>query len=277
MKKQVIISNLDEIVFERRNKSYGAFDIRKKYEKNLKKSFAVAVFCSLCLVNYPLVAKWFEPEKRVIENPLDTIVFINPPVIKDNIEPEIPEELPKEQPRSREHIRTFALVEPEVVNDDDKRIIRDLINVDSLLNNNLGLENKDGKDTENPDFDLKLGEDSVPGTDIEVFKEEKKIVEPKIEDLFIGIEPKPVNLNDIKKSIVYNQGLKEMGIQGKVTLRVLIDEDGNVMKFVTIRTPHQLFVDEVSKHLNKLKFVPAIQNNKPVKCWINVPFDFKLR
>lgn len=43
-------NNLDELVFENRNKTYGAYVLRSNYEKNLKRSFFITFFVPLLLI-----------------------------------------------------------------------------------------------------------------------------------------------------------------------------------------------------------------------------------
>ena len=67
----------------------------------------------------------------------------------------------------------------------------------------------------------------------------------------------------------------ETGIQGKVTVKVLVGPDGNVIKVGSLSGP-EVFHSEVKDKARQLQFTPGLQSNKPVKVWVNVPFSFKL-
>ena len=43
------IKNLDEIVFEERNKNYGAFFLRRSYNKNVTRAMFIAILLFLAL------------------------------------------------------------------------------------------------------------------------------------------------------------------------------------------------------------------------------------
>ena len=48
-------SNLDELVFENRNKAYGAYTLRRDYPSNLKRSFFITFFTPLAIVIFSVV------------------------------------------------------------------------------------------------------------------------------------------------------------------------------------------------------------------------------
>ena len=54
--KANIENNFDEIIFEKRNKEYGAYFLRKKYENNISLALAVSITFLLLIVaiGYPL-------------------------------------------------------------------------------------------------------------------------------------------------------------------------------------------------------------------------------
>jgi len=81
------------------------------------------------------------------------------------------------------------------------------------------------------------------------------------------------------KKIYYPDSLKKRGVSGLVTLRILIDENGTYMKgeYIIIKNPHPVLTDIVLAAIPTLTFSPAEKNGKPVKEWVYVPVDFKLR
>jgi len=87
--------------------------------------------------------------------------------------------------------------------------------------------------------------------------------------------PECVNLQQVRGSMVYPPMAIEAQIEGKVTVKVLVDANGNVIKIGSINGP-DVFRDEVSSKSMQLQFTPGLQNGKPVKVWVTVPFSFKL-
>jgi TonB family protein len=89
-------------------------------------------------------------------------------------------------------------------------------------------------------------------------------------------EPAPINMDELKGMIGYPPIAKESEIQGKVIIRVQIDEKGNYVKHIVIKDPHPILTKAVESKIPNLRFFPGIQNGKPIKVWVTIPFDFKL-
>jgi len=89
-------------------------------------------------------------------------------------------------------------------------------------------------------------------------------------------EPRPTNMDEVRRSIGYPAAAKKEGIEGKVMVRVLIDEKGNYMRHVVIREGNPVLLEAVEKGIVDLKFEPAILAGHPVKAWTTIPFNFQL-
>lgn len=89
-------------------------------------------------------------------------------------------------------------------------------------------------------------------------------------------EPKPLNLEEIKAKIGYPEDAYAIGIQGKVIVRILVDEQGKPQKHVMIRSPHPSLTHAVEKEIYNIQFQPGIleSTQKPVPIWVNIPFNF---
>jgi len=68
----------------------------------------------------------------------------------------------------------------------------------------------------------------------------------------------------------------EAGLEGRVTAKVLVNESGSVIKVGSLIGP-DIFHDEVRDKVKNLEFTPGLQNGKPVKVWVSVPFIFKMK
>jgi protein TonB len=117
-------------------------------------------------------------------------------------------------------------------------------------------------------------------------KVEEKKVEEKIEKqkeektVYQSFEvekaPECVNLSQVRSSMSYPEVARQAGIEGRVTVKVLVDVDGSVIKVGSVSGP-DVFADEVRDKSMNLQFTPGLQNGKPVKVWVTVPFNFKLK
>lgn len=110
-----------------------------------------------------------------------------------------------------------------------------------------------------------------------IVKEEKIVEKEKTVYQSFEVEKAPecINLVQVKAMMVYPPLAREAGIEGKVTVKVLVGSEGNVIKVGSITGP-EIFHSEVSDKSMQLQFTPGLQNGKPVKVWVTVPFNFKL-
>ena len=84
-------------------------------------------------------------------------------------------------------------------------------------------------------------------------------------------QPEPV------KEVVpeYPEVARKAGIEGHVTVYVLIDRNGRVEQVGKVLGP-EVFHEAARAAAAQWEFTPAIQNDKPVRVWVSLPFKFQL-
>ncbi|WBU90219.1 M56 family metallopeptidase [Cellulophaga omnivescoria] len=81
----------------------------------------------------------------------------------------------------------------------------------------------------------------------------------------------------IRKNFRYPDEAQEKGIQGRVSIRFIIEEDGSV-KNLQMRGPDKLLVNEAARIISRLpKFSPGMENGKAVKVPFSLPITFRLK
>jgi len=75
----------------------------------------------------------------------------------------------------------------------------------------------------------------------------------------------------------YPDSARRAGKEGRVLLRVLVDEEGRT-KAVEVNTSsgHDMLDQAATEALKKWRFVPARAGGKPVEAWVKVPIEFQL-
>lgn len=81
----------------------------------------------------------------------------------------------------------------------------------------------------------------------------------------------------IMSKLQYPELAKKAGLEGKVVLRVLVRRNGSVKKYIVENSDSELFNKSAGDAVMKTQFLPALQNGKPVACWLSVPISFKIR
>lgn len=265
---RVGVANLDDMVFENKERRFGAFFLRKNYPLHLFLATAGITVLTLVLSYGPLIAErngWFAKEERRTRE-VKKIVLEElpppPPINEDTPPPPPPPQAPPPQVRTVEFRVPEPVPEEEAEEDQEVKTVEELEEAP-----NFGAEDKEGEDEGL--FTGDIGDGDVP----EVIVDN----DPGIND-FISVEqePVPVNIDDIKTLIGYPQIARDAGIQGQVVVRVLVDKTGNYDRHKVVKSVHPILDDAVQRQLSKLKFTPAIQGGRPIKFWVNIPFNFKL-
>lgn len=108
-------------------------------------------------------------------------------------------------------------------------------------------------------------------------KVEVREKEPGVDE-FIPVEKEPyIDLGDLQKKIVYPEIARRAGIEGKVTIRVLVEKDGRPKRYRIESSDNEALNDAAVKAVMASVFTPAIQNDRPVTCWVTLPVVFRLR
>ena len=271
----LIVADLNEIVFRLRNRDYGAYVLRKEYGKNTRNALIIGISIFVLAIVFPLIWNAIAPDLSD-ENAVlaETEVVLEEPPPMDE-EQEMPEEVFIEPPPppARSQIQ---FVPPEVVAHEEAPKEVTIASIDTLQQPiDVGTENRVGDMNAPPD--IGFVQEGGTGKGVVEAPPPPKEREPD-PDEFISVEKEaaPVNLDDIKKSLTYPEICRQMQIQGKVVVKVLVGKDGRVQKHIIKKTPHELMSNEVVKNLSKLAFTPAIQAGKPTQMWVVVPFDFRL-
>jgi protein TonB len=274
--QEVILADLDEIVFRPRNKEYGAYVLRKSSRRSTLLALLLGTLLLGVLIGAPLLADWISKQgigEDIALKEAEATLTEPPPL---NEEEKLPEQInePPPPPPKRSEVQ---FIPPEVVRHEEAPPDQTIVEVQKLdtMKADIGEKNVKGSDDAPPD--ISIVESKGTGTKpVEIAPPPEKDPDPT-EFIQVEQQPAPVNLDDIKKKLDYPAMCKEAGIQGKVFIRILVNKEGIPEKHIVQKTPHPLLAEECLKHLYNLRFKPGIQAGKPIKVWVSIPFDFKLK
>lgn len=264
---------------KKNNKAYGYKELKSIYTKFLSEGLMLSVAFHMIVIGALVYSISHKPLVPVEEVKVRQVVLndINiPEQIKEDVV--IPEQT--EEPKGVKNVplkNDQALV-PVPVKKDKSEVSTTSTQKD--LNEINTPVSKDGDP--NASKDGQIGDPN--GT---THNNVTKPVEPPVEkpkenpnknyDAFqVERQPMQLNLNSVKASMVYPPIARETNTEGKVTVKVLVDKNGNVVKVGSVSGP-EVFHDEVTSKVSALKFNPAMQNGEPVNCWVTVPFSFTLK
>lgn len=268
--------------FEGRNQQYGAYELRKKYSKNLSTTLLVVVFSSATLFAAPIIKRAFLPQEEVIaKNNIpddDTIVCYLP--IPD-IEEKKPEELttvvipPIQQPPVNQEV--FQVIEI-IDHKPDKQLT---INKD-LEDNNSAISNKkqdgDGAVNKPEETITDVKGKLMEGTGTE--KEDNEVKEPFTVAQDASFEG---GINEFRKKlqrqIVYPNLARKKGTEGTVHLQFVVEKDGSISNISVLKGIGDGCDEESIRALSKINtlWAPAKDGKgKSVRVRKTIPIKFAL-
>lgn len=90
--------------------------------------------------------------------------------------------------------------------------------------------------------------------------------------------PSPIGgVGTIEKKVAYPEIARRAGIQGRVFIKALIDEEGNVVHTELIKGIGAGCDTEAMRAIKDTKFKPGISNGKAVKVQVSIPILFKIQ
>lgn len=270
--------DLNDIIFDDRNKAYGAYHIRKEYDKTVWKAFAIATLAFVGIVALIFFLQRVAPNMTSalpeMINVQEVDIIPATPDEPDAAQKEPDAAKPAEQPKGMDtqkfdQVKPVADANPAATMAADS-LFKDkqpgLTTTDSLGNGAIGGDPKGtGKD---PVVD---GVPNGTGTGTKTPPSE-----PDQFEVHLGTMPVPTNLDDIKKAIGYPAEARDLHLEGRVDFRVLVDENGHYVRHVTLRRTNPIFEEACAKELKNIQFQAGKMGDRPVKVWVMIPFKFSL-
>jgi protein TonB len=257
------------------NTGYGAVELKKTYQKYFLRGLIGALIVHVIAIgsyafgNYLSKLSEEEKQKQNQQRIINLTDLEPPPSATDEDEPPPPklEEPPVAPPKDLTAL-TPEPVAKEKAEEQTIKTQKELEEIKSPVSNT--------GDTGKYTFSGKISVDEKK-VEEKIEKKKEEVVEKTTYQSFeVEKAPECVNLGQVRSSMKYPEIAKESGIEGRVTVKVLVGENGNVIKIGSVSGP-DVFHDEVRDKASELQFTPGLQNGKPVKVWVSVPFNFKLK
>ena len=250
-----------DIVFEGRNKSYGAYDLRKSITKNTTKAFIIGTIIFALLVSIPTLIRMI-PDRQE-ETTLDQkITAVKMPPKKEKPKENLPP--PPPPPPKVDQVK---FVKPVVAKAEE--VVEEIAVVKDLKDKNIGKETVKG----DPNADFVV--DEPVGTGVAAVVEEDNTVYNTA-----GIEVKPDFPGGMEKFNAFvaknYQAPEEEGLKGKVYVTFVVEKDGSLTDIKVLRDIGYGTGKEAIRVLNKCpKWTPGEQNGKKVRCTFSLPISIQ--
>ncbi len=271
-----------DIVFEGRNKEYGAYRARANKGKfQLRALIILLIFLGLIfafIIAKTAVEAAIE-KNRALEGDMVTelsqLKKEEPKKEEKKKEPELKYEEPKEKVKVKASIE-FTV--PKIVDDDKIDHSKELKTQDEVTKSSFAIASQDyaGDGDGGINIDDLKDNQSAGGTSVP--KEEEVVDNALVEVQATYPGGEAALLAFIGKNLIYPQIALEQELQGKVILRFQVKADGSVGDIV-IQKSLSRECDQAAKDVvKKLKrFIPAKQQGRPVPVWFTLPISFQIQ
>lgn len=256
MKKEKI-ENLDEIVFQNRNKEYGAYFLRKAYKKYTTRSMLIGIAALLLATIIPFLifkqARSLNVEKTVGAE----FTELNKP--REDAPPPPPPPPPPAEMEQKVKF-TAPVVTTDTVEETSMLLNQDELNASSQT--------------------------TAPITDEEITIDdsENKVIE-QVAPVFQIVELMPgyaggeeAMYKYLSENIKYPQVAKETGIQGNVIVTFVVEKDGSITGVQVLKDIGGGCGEEAVRVVRAMpKWNVGKQNGVPVRVQFNLPIKFTLQ
>lgn len=285
MAKDVDLSSEEwrDLVFEGKNKEYGAYVMRQNSPKRHNWAMVAVVVCILAAFGASLlVSQLVKEEEQVKENKEQAQMAVYE---EDSMEEEMQEEeafeMPEEIPVPVEEVLSSDKVTELVILPDDK--VTEPPKDQSSLQES---ENVAGSaDVEGNTDNIITGKTVTEEVPIEAPAPPPPPKPVDDNKVFDSVEQDPVFpggqaalLKYVSEHIKYPAVAQENGIQGKVTVQFVVTKTGAVGQVKVVRGKDPELDKEAVRVVKSLpKFTPGKMNGHAVNVWYTLPITFRLQ
>lgn len=281
--KTAYLATLEDIVFEGRNKAYGAYMLRKMYPKHVVQASVIAITASVLLFMAPSAVKKLlgrDDAPVSLKKKDDGGVHITPvdltPVepVTPLVTPPAPEPAATSQPTAK----TITHTTPKVV-DDAQPVEAEMPNVEDFKSADAGLTTSEGTGGA---VGLNMGVDTGAGTGTgtgnvaveapagTIF--ERVEVMPEFEGGMAGL------MKYIGRELRYPAAAQRAGVEGTVVLSFVVGPTGEVTNITVLKGLGYGTEEEAIRVVKKLpRWKPGIQNGRAVPVRMTLPIRLQLK
>lgn len=277
MSKNVKLNSKEwiNIVFEGRNKEYGAYKLRETSSRGHIAGALIVTLLTVLLAFLPTILEAVTPDKNLDDHLGNIDALVELTEIDDEEESIQDEILREEVAAPPPPLKTTIQFTPPAIVDDDEISDEDEMMTQEQLQETrvqISVATVDGVD--DPD-----------ARDIaDVLREERKQIVQEKEEIYMFVEEMPkfpggeAELRSyIGQNLRYPTIAAENGIQGRVTIQFVVGTDGSVGDIKVLAGVDRSLNEEAVRVISTLpKWVPGRQNGVPVKVYFTVPVVFQL-
>ena len=260
-----------DMIFEGRNKAYGAYEMRSSSPKRHNLATLIVVVVALLAFTLPKLVRNMIPEKDMDMEMTEvtTLSNLKEAEVKKNEELKPLTQAPPPPPLKS----SIKFTAPVIKKDEEVSDEEEIKSQEELTESKVTISIADVK-----------GTDEEHGQDIADFKEAIKPVVEEDNKVWEIVEQKPqfpggeaALMKYIRDNMQYPSIAQENGIQGRVVVRFVVSKDGSVRDVTVMRGVDPSLDKEAIRVVKSLpNFIPGKQNGHAVNVYYILPVSFRL-
>jgi protein TonB len=265
MKLDIFKSQWLDLVFEGRNKKYGAYELRKENPKTSLKALFIGAFIFALALASPLIIDMIPSSDEAKNSLNEKVVLVNMEKPKENLPPP-----PKKIEPPKPKIDEVKFVKPKVV--EAKKVVEEIKTIEELKDKNIASKDQKG------DKDAEIVIDQPTGN----AEKDAEIVDNNVySSAGIEVQPEfPGGVAGFAKYVQKNYRTPEVeqDLKGRVFVEFVVEKDGSLSDVKVIRDLGFGTGAEAIRMLrNAPKWKPGVQNGKTIRVRYSLPIMLDIR
>lgn len=270
---KILSSDLLDIVFEGRNKEYGAYELRRSYNKRVWKALIATLIGGAIIAGIVVLKAQMKPAETEKVKMEELTIQEIPPEEKKNEPPPPPPPPPPPKVEPPPKIETKAFTPPKIVKDEEVKEPPPV--QEELKETKIGTINQEGikgADIVVPPAGVDGGKGIVEAKPVE--KEPEIFTKVEVDAKYPGDWNRFLTTN-LRGEVPVDNGASPGNYQ--VIVQFVVDVAGNVSDVKVIKDPGFGMGAEAMRVIKKSgKWKPAVQNGKEVKAYRKQPITFQV-
>ncbi len=264
----------NDIIFEGKNKDYGAYELRMSSSKRLAIAFLISIAIVVFVAFLPSLIDTVKPKKSASDNLSESTVLAD---LQKELEEQVQEkDIIREEaaPPPPPLKSTIQFTAPEIVDASEIKEEEEIKSQEELAESKVQIS-----------VATVEGTDDAHGIDIADLEQHKVIAEDVENKIFDLVEQQPefpggvdALMKFIRDNINYPMIAAENGIKGRVSLKFVVTKTGEIADVKVVRGVDPHLDKEAIRVLKSMpNWIPGKQNGKAVNVYFSLPVNFVLQ
>ncbi|WP_343030582.1 TonB family protein [Phnomibacter ginsenosidimutans] len=258
---KILNADFLDILFDGRNKEYGAYELRRSYNKRLTVAISAMILIALLIFLGSVISKEAEKNKKAKMEVQD----VKLEEVKEQPKNEPPPPPPPPKMPEPPKIEITKFTPPKIVKDEEVKEDEKPPEMEKIEEAKIGTINQEGTKDDGivaPPVESKGTGDVVA----------PKAVEEDYDKVFTKVE-NPAEFPGgpdawrryLERNLQYPDNAQENGTQGVVRVQFIVDKEGNISEVQALNDPGDGLAEEAVRIIKKgPKWTPAEQNGRKV-------------